>query len=51
MTRGWLEVSGPSVVGVVRVVEVVGGRRMSTDSDLQAWPEVPSIAHFCSLFR
>ena len=25
--------------------------RMSSDSDLQAWPEVPSIAHFCSLFR
>ena len=45
MTWGWLEVSGPSVVGVA------GGRRMSTDSDLQAWPEVPSIAHFCSLFR
>ena len=48
MTWGWLEVSGPSVVGLVGVV---GGRRMSTDSDLQAWPEVPSIAHFCSLFR
>jgi len=24
---------------------------MSTDTDLQSWPEVPSIAHFCSLFR
>jgi len=24
---------------------------MSKDNDLQAWPEVPSIAHFCSLFR
>ena len=45
MTWGWLEVLGPLVAGVV------GGRRMSTDSDLQAWPEVPSIAHFCSLFR
>ena len=39
------------MVEVVGVVEVVVGRRMSTDSDLQAWPEVPSIAHFCSLFR
>lgn len=24
---------------------------MTTDTDLQSWPEVPSIAHFCSLFR
>jgi len=24
---------------------------MSIDTDIQSWPEVPSIAHFCSLFR
>jgi len=24
---------------------------MTSDTDLQSWPEVPSIAHFCSLFR
>ena len=39
----------------IKVVESEGGRvgggEMSRDSDLQAWPEVPSIAHFCSLFR
>ncbi len=24
---------------------------VDADVDIQAWPEVPSIAHFCSLFR
>ena len=26
-------------------------KSISCSTDLQAWPEVPSIAHFCSLFR
>ena len=26
-------------------------KSVSCSADLQAWPEVPSIAHFCSLFR
>jgi len=26
-------------------------KSMSCSTDLQTWPEVPSIAHFCSLFR
>ena len=25
--------------------------KMTSNTDLQSWPEVPSIAHFCSLFR
>ena len=24
---------------------------MTEDLDIQSWPEIPTIAHFCSLFR
>ena len=28
-----------------------GGATLTNNSDIQSWCEVPSIAHFCSLFR
>ena len=51
LRRLWVWVEGIRLGDLGLVWGGLKRLRMSTDSDLQAWPEVPSIAHFCSLFR
>ena len=37
-------------INVIIYVLIIRGIKM-TDLDIQSWPEIPTIAHFCSLFR